>query len=325
MRRQRTPIDKFTDAAAVPLVIGGLTLAAFDIGRRLFRRSQVFCPDRNPVKSWDPADYGIPPEAVEEQWFESSDGELLYGWYCRAPKPVASGVFCHGNTGNLTITADVIPHLLDSGFNVLFFDYRGFGRSTGRPSFNGVIADGVAAARHHDKIRPKHLPSILYGFSLGGAIAAQVIRRHPFDGLILQSTFTSLPDMARVTWPNLPLHYFTGNLFNTLGVLRGLKVPLLLMHGAADEVAPVWMAHRLYDACPSDKMIHIVDGALHKDLYVRDPDALVWAIHQFSSSLPRNHRAHVVEPEPVFDQLIDAALRKLRRALRRRRLTPQTL
>ena len=187
----------------MPFLLGALAVAAFDVGRRIYRHSQVFCPDRNPIESWDPADYGIPASAVEEHWIDTPDGEVLHAWYCRADHPRASGVYCHGNTGNLTWSAHVIPHLLAAGFNVLFFDYRGFGKSTGIPTYRGVIADGVTASRFHDRIRPKHLPSVLYGFSLGGGIAAQVIRRHPFDGLILQSTFTSLPfsdSTAQARW-----------------------------------------------------------------------------------------------------------------------------
>src|SRR5687767_10281372 len=246
MRRRKR--NAKLEGAGLPLLIAGAALAAADIGRRVFRRTQLFCPSPNPVRSWDPADYGIPDGAVEEHWIDTPDGETLHAWYCRSPKPVASGVFCHGNTGNLTTSADVIPHLLDAGFSVLFFDYRGYGKSSGRPSFGGVISDGVTASRFHDKIRPKHLPSLLYGFSLGGAVAAQVIRRHPFDALILQSTFTNLPHLARVTWPRYPLHLVAGtDVFNTIDVIKRLQVPLLILHGSDDEVCPCWMAHNLFD------------------------------------------------------------------------------
>lgn len=305
---------------ALPILLGGIAIAAFDVGRRLFRHTQIFCPDRKPLRTWDPADYGIPPQSVEEHWIDTPDGEVLHAWYCRAVNPKASGVFCHGNTGNLTISAEVIPHLLDAGFNVLFFDYRGFGKSSGYASYRGVIADGVTAARYHDTIRPPHLPSVLYGFSLGGAVAAQVIRRHPFDGLILQSTFTSLPQVTRHLFPRLPLHWFAGDLFDSLSVVRRLQVPLLVMHGTDDEVVPCWMAHELFDGCPTEKRIHIVSGGLHKDLYLRDPDALIWAISQFIADLPaRGERTVSVEPETAVEQWTAQALRRIRRAVVRRR------
>jgi uncharacterized protein len=271
---------------ALPVLLGGLVLvAAAEIARRRYRDTQLFCPSRDPVKTWDPRDYGIPPDAVEEVWIPTPDGESLYGWYCRAPQPVASALFCHGNTGNITVSADIIPHLLAAGLSVLFFDYRGFGKSTGTASIEGVVADGVTAALFHDKIRPPHLSSILYGFSLGGAVAAQVSRKHAFDGVILQSTFTSLRDITRATYPRIPLHLVAGSFFDTLSVVKRLTVPLLVLHGGSDEVVPCWMAHRIYESCPTATAIQIVDGGLHKDIYLRDSDALVRALNRFATSL----------------------------------------
>lgn len=308
----------------LPLIVGGTAIAALDVARRIFRHAHLFSPSPNPARSWNPADYGVSPEAIEEHWFETSDGELLYGWYCRSPRPVASAVFCHGNTGNLTTSADMIPHLLAAGMNVLFFDYRGFGKSSGRPSINGIVADGVTAARFHDTIRQKSLPSILYGYSLGGAVAAQVIKRHAFDGLILQSTFTSLPRLARVLFPRFPLHLFTGDLFDTLNVIRRLTVPLLVVHGGADEVVPCSMARELYDACSAVKNIQIVDEGLHKDLFTRDFDSVVWAVNRFAANLPNGSKHTPRQAEHFSDVLVHAALRSIRRLIRRLSAAPQT-
>jgi hypothetical protein len=319
---KRKRAQDVAEGAALSLLIGCAAAAAAELGRRLFRHTQIFCPWRDPVKSWNWVDYGIPQDAVDEVWFETPDGEELYGWYCRAENPVASGVFCHGNTANLTYSAEVIPHLLAAGFNVLWFDYRGFGRSTGVPTIAGVIADGITAARFHDKIRPKHLPSVLYGYSLGGAVAAQVITKHPFDALILQSTFTSLPAMARVVWPKFPLHLFAGREFNTIDVVRKLEVPLLVLHGTNDEAVPCAMAHELFNDCPNPlRRLHCVDGGLHKDLYERDPETLIWEISQFIASLPEPGRTTSVEQSAPVEEWSDVLLRAIRRAIRRR--TPQ--
>lgn len=304
-------------SGALPLILGGAALAAMDLGRRIYRHTQIFCPDRAPLRTWNPADYGIPEAAVEEHWIDTPDGETLHAWYCRAEKPKASGLFCHGNTGNLTISASVIPHLLDAGFNILLFDYRGFGKSSGRATYRGVISDGITAARFHDTIRPQEIPSILYGFSLGGAVAAQVIRRHPFDAMILQSTFTSLPQITRVLFPRLPLHLFAGRLFDTMEVVRKLDVPLLVLHGTHDEVAPCWMAHAIHDACPAPKRIHTVEGGLHKDIFERDPEALIWAVSQFIADLPPQRQPRTLEEPPAIEQWSDFALRALRRILRK--------
>ncbi|MFL6244717.1 MAG: alpha/beta hydrolase, partial [Thermoanaerobaculia bacterium] len=300
------------------LAIGGAFLFAAVLGRRAYRRTQIFKPSRIPEKGWDPVAYGIPAGACEEHWIETPDGEQLYAWYCRAEKPVASALFCHGNRGNLTVSAPIIPHLLQANLNVLFFDYRGYGKSSGTPSVDGVLADAVTAARFHDSIRPKELPSILYGFSLGGAVAGQVIRRHRFDGLILQSTFTSLTAMARLLHPQLPLHLIAGDLFDTRESVRRLKIPLLVLHGSADEAIPCSMAHELFDACITPKRIHVVEGGLHGDLYERDADTLVWAISQFLADLPLHTGPYPIEPPSKLDASVDAVLRLLRHALRKK-------
>lgn len=301
------------------LLIGGAVLLALDLGRRIFRYTQLFEPERKPLISWDPSAYGIPRDRCEELWFETDDGEMLYGWYCRAKNPIASALYCHGNTGNLSNTAHVMPHLLDAGINVLLFDYRGFGRSSGWPSLSGIIDDGVTAARLHEKIRPKHLPSIIYGYSLGGGIAAQVVRRHPFDGLILQSTFTNLPDIARAAFPRVPLHLVSGRLFDTIEVVRNIDMPVLIIHGTTDEVCPSWMAQQLHDSCGAgSKKLIMVEGGLHKDLFER-PDAqnLIWEVNRFASQL--RCTPHVVQHKPSpTDLLLDRALRFLRRHWRRR-------
>src|SRR5205085_2865231 len=211
------------------------------------------------------------------------DGELLYAWYLRAKNPVASALYCHGNTGNLTNPAHLMPHLLDSGINILLFDYRGYGRSSGRATVGGVLDDALAAARRHDAIRPKNLPSILFGFSLGGAIGAQLARNHRFDGLILQSTFSSLPDVTRVAFPRVPLHLVSRWAFDTMAALKTLHIPLLILHGTADEACPCWMADAMFEACVADrKEIYRVDGGLHKDLWERDLVGMAAVVNRFA-------------------------------------------
>lgn len=303
---------------AFPLLVSGATLATLELGRRLFRHLQLFCPEKNPVRTWDPSDYGLQRHRVDEMWIETDDGELLHAWYCHADRPIASALYCHGNSGNITKFADVMPHFVAAGINVLLFDYRGFGRSSGIPTLHGVVDDGVIAARFHEKIRPKNVPSILYGFSLGGAIAAQVIRHHSFDGLVLQSTFTTFPDIARQAFPKLPLHLFAGRIFDTLSVVRTLKVPLLVLHGTEDETCPCWMAHRIYDESTSPrKRIYAVEGGMHKDIYDKDCDNLVWIINQFAQELPRNQH-DVAKPPTITEEIIDGAFRWVRRHLRHR-------
>jgi fermentation-respiration switch protein FrsA (DUF1100 family) len=280
MARRRSKLEDI----AAPLLAGGAAVVALESFRRLYRLHQLFEPSREPEISWDPTDYGIGD--AEELAIETPDHETLHAWYCRAPQPIASALYCHGSAGNLTTVAHVVPSLLDAGVNVLLFDYRGYGKSSGSPSVAGVMKDVIAAARVHDRIRPRDKPSILYGYSLGGALAAQALKRLTFDGVILQSTFTNLPDITRFMWPRLPLHLVSGRLFDTLSVVRELRLPVLFIHGDADETCPSAMSQTLHDACASErKRIVVVGGGMHKDLYRRDPDLLVWAVNRFVTEI----------------------------------------
>lgn len=272
-------------AVAASILAGsGAALLLAERWLRSFQSSRVLCPEAEPLQGWTPEGYGIPPGRTSDVWFDTPDGETLHGWYCRAETPRASALFCHGSTGNLTTMARVVPYLLAAGCSVLIFDYRGFGRSSGRASLRTLVDDALTAARFHDSIRPPDVPSILHGFSLGGAVALQVLVRHPFDALILQSTFTSLRDMARVLHPGTPLHVLAGGLFNNLHAIRRLRIPLLLIHGTADELIPCSMAGVLFEACPSPKRLHIVQGGMHKDVFEHDGDALVWSIAELAES-----------------------------------------
>ena len=309
----------------LPLVIGGAALFLLDFGRRSFRTARLFDPARHPVNGWEPRAYGIDPEAVEELWFETDDGAILHGWYCRTGKPIGSAVYFHGNSGNLTTTAPVIPHLLDSGLNVLMFDYRGFGRSSGRPSIGGVIRDGIAAARLHETLRPAGLPSVVYGFSMGGAVGAQVLLRHSFDGVIFQSTFTTLSDIARATYPGTPFHLLSGGFLDTRRVVARLQLPALFLHGSDDEVCPSWMGKALHDLCTGEaRQMAIVHGGGHNDLFEREPARLRSTIREFVSTITP-HATPIEIPISTRNTLIARSLRWLRRLVRRRNALPRVV
>ena len=276
-----------------PLLTGLIVVLTLELSRRAFRRRHLFSPSRAPLITWDPSDYGIPADAVREIEITTPGRRALHGWYCAAKQPVASVLFFHGNAGNLTNTAHVIPHLLAIGISVLMFDYAGFGKSRGRPDVSGVLDDGIAAARLHDALRPPGVPSIAWGFSLGGAIAAEIVTRVRFDALILQSTFTSLRAMARLIFPKVALHRLSGNVLDTKSVLRRLNLPLLLIHGSEDEVVPHTMSRELFDAYGGPKTLHILEGRLHKDLFHRTPAEVIENVRQFVLSIPP------LRPDPI--------------------------
>jgi fermentation-respiration switch protein FrsA (DUF1100 family) len=184
-----------------------------------------------------------------------------------ATTPVLGHVLlCHGNAGNV---ADRVPHatlLSAAGFDVLLFDYRGYGRSRGRPGEAGTYADARAARRallRRDGVGPER---VLYlGESLGAAVALELAIEHPPAGVILQSAFTSVQDIARVHYPYVP-RALVPDAYPSLRLVSRLHAPLLMLHGARDTIVPLMHGEALYDAAPEPKRLHVFPDAAHNDL-----------------------------------------------------------
>jgi hypothetical protein len=306
--------------ASLTLVLaGGLIAAGAEGARLLFRNLNLFHPSRKPASSWNPSDYGIDPSLVTLIEFESADGHVLHGWYCRSAEPVASLLFCHGNKGNLTDSAPAIPALLGAGLNVFSFDYRGYGRSSGIPTIGGLLEDAIAAAEQHEKLRPRDVPSILYGYSLGGAVALQLSHRWHFDGLVLQSTFTNLRDMARHRYPAMPIHHVAGAALDSVEAIRRTELPTVVVHGTDDRTVPTWMGRKLFEESRHGRELVLVDGGAHTNLFAVDSARVVDSIRRLALRI----RAEAEAPEgrKALPARASYPLRKgLRRLIRALRL-----
>jgi fermentation-respiration switch protein FrsA (DUF1100 family) len=175
-------------------------------------------------------------------------------------------LLCHGNGGNI---GDRVLHaslLAAAGLDVLLFDYRGYGRSTGRPSEQGTYLD-AEAARAALLARPGVDPerALYLGESLGGAVALALALEHPPAALVLMSTFTSVRDMARRHYPFIP-PAVVPDAYPSLRRIPDLRAPLLVIHGDRDEIVPLLHGEALFDAAPEPKRLHVVEGAGHNDL-----------------------------------------------------------
>ncbi|MFI5782302.1 alpha/beta hydrolase [Nocardia sp. NPDC051570] len=228
----------------------------------------TFFPERQITLT--PQRYGLD---YEDLYFTAADGTRINGWFVRSRNPFAHILYAHGNGGNIGDRSPILALLAEAGFDVLVFDYRGFGRSAGRPGERGMYLDARAARQallDRSGVDPNR---VLYlGKSLGGAVLIELATAHPPAGLILMSTFTGLRDAARAVYPLLPKP-FVPNAFPSLSRLRTVEVPALIMHGDDDELLPVRMGHELYRAAPGPKQLEIYPGGRHNDL-VLSPD---WA------------------------------------------------
>lgn len=190
-----------------------------------------------------------------------ASGGTVAAVHLRNPSARYTVLFSHGNAENIGHGRDFLEAMRDAGFNVLAYDYGGYGLSTGRPSERGAYADINAA---YDYLtRDEGVPAeriILHGRSLGGAVAADLAARKPAAGLVLESTFTSALRVVKA-YPFLPF-----DRFRTESKLPRVRMPVLVIHGTDDEVIGFWHGERLYDVTPGPKRHLWVPGATHNDL-----------------------------------------------------------
>ncbi len=212
----------------------------------------VYYPSRE--MDTKPTDLG---RTCEDVYFKTADGVELNGWFFPADpnSPRAGLVFqvCHGNGGNVSHRLDFCRSLLSTGAAVFVFDYRGYGRSHGRPGEEGTYRDAQTA---HAWLRGKgfHSENILaYGESLGGGVASELARRETVGGLVLQSTFTSLPAVGAELYPWLPARWISTIKYDTHAKLPQLKVPVLVMHSHTDDLIAFHHAEENFAAANEPK------------------------------------------------------------------------
>jgi len=217
---------------------------------------------------WDDRDWarlsGLP---LEDVWFDAQDGTRLFGWYVRASGSPAVLLWCHGNAGNIIHRLENLVLLYRTGLSVFLFDYRGYGRSGGAPSEDGLYQDALAA--HDCLVTTKRVPPtriVLFGRSLGAAVAGALASRRPAAGLILESAFPSVEALARLHYWGLPAHWFVQAKFNLADRLREIHRPVLVIHGDRDSIVPLQMGRMVFEAAHPPKDLYIVPGADHNDL-----------------------------------------------------------
>lgn len=231
-----------------------------------------------------PAAHGI---AYQETWFSSGDGVQLNGWLIPGAKEKPLVLFFHGNAGNLSDNLGYIKLLHGAGFPIFIFDYRGFGRSGGEPYQERDLysdARGALAYLSGEGWRPERM--IFFGQSLGSAVALQMALETRPAGLVMESSFTSIAEMLKYV---SPLAYYTVGWwsinfpFDNLAKISRAEVPLLLIHGDRDPVVPVEMTRRLYRRAGAPKMLQILSGGGHCDVFERDTRAYLaaWESYRF--------------------------------------------
>lgn len=256
--RRRKPWRVALGAAGCVLIAYTVVALAY----MWFEEAIIFPAPRYPQGDWDP-----PGLDFEDVHFTSADGTKLHGWYLPHPQPRGHLLYCHGNADfvpNLGTYADMLRQRYQ--LSVFIFDYRGYGRSDGKPNEPGVLADARAALEwlaQAGDVAPGDV--VLMGRSLGGAVAVDLASQFDSRGLVLENTFTSLPDVGAIHFWWLPVRRLMRTQFNALERIQQYPGPLLSSHGTADEIVPYALGKRLFRAAPGTKQFIGIAGARHND------------------------------------------------------------
>jgi fermentation-respiration switch protein FrsA (DUF1100 family) len=220
----------------------------------------------------------------EDIFFTARDGVRLNGWFIPHRQARATLVWFHGNAGNIGHRVDNIKLLHDRvPVNIFIFDYRGYGRSEGAPTEQGTYLDGEGAlALMREKLGAEGVKKIiLFGRSLGAAVAAEIATRFPSQGLILESPFVSIAEMTRLYFPLLPIGPLLLTRYDVQTTVQKITVPVLVLHGDYDSVVPFEQGKTVFAAAPEPKKFFTIAGADHNDTYVVGGEAYYEQLKEF--------------------------------------------
>ena len=217
-----------------------------------------------------PADIDLDYEDVH---LETADGVELHGWLVHADDSRGTVLFFHGNAGNISHRLDSIRVFNRIGLSVLIIDYRGYGQSQGRPSEEGLYRDAEAAWYALVRDRGESPDRVvLFGRSLGGAVAAWLAARTEPAALILESTFTSVPELGQQLYPVFPVRRLARMNYDTRAQLQEVTAPVLVVHSPDDEIVPFSHAERLLEAAPEARELLRLRGGHNEGFLVSGRD-----------------------------------------------------
>jgi fermentation-respiration switch protein FrsA (DUF1100 family) len=252
---------------------GGLALLVY-----FFQARMVFYPEVERDVSVTPASVKMP---FEDLHLQTSDGIRLHGWYIPAAQPRGTVLFLHGNAGNISHRLDSVQMFHRLGYSTLIFDYRGYGNSSGTPTEQGTYRDAEAAWRYLTEQR--HIPSchiVLFGESLGGAVAAWLATSRKPAALVIASGFTSVPDLGQQLYPYLPIRWLARIRYDTRKYLKSVTVPVLIAHSPQDDIVPFEHGRALFAAAnPPKQFLELAGG--HNDGFIFMRESWIRALGDF--------------------------------------------
>ena len=248
----------------------------------------IFIPDKDLYTT--PGDWGLEYDDVT---FHTEDGLKLNGWFIPGKTKSLTDdnlftlLWFHGNAGNISHRLENIKMLYDRvHINIFIFDYRQYGKSEGKVSEQGTYIDARAALVYLKSRKDiNHERIIIFGRSIGSAVAVDLAVKGKCCALILETPFTSMKDLAKYLYPFLPIGYILQTKYDSISKIRDIKVPTLIMHGDKDELVPIEQGRKLYETANEPKEFYTIPGATHNDTYVVGGEEYFDVIRRFVDKL----------------------------------------
>lgn len=278
-------------------LLATLVVAYIGLAALLFfsQEKLLYYPEIGREVHTTPRDHGL---AYEPLTLLTPDNERLDAWFVPKEQARASVLILHGNAGNISHRLDTIAMFQGLGYSVLIFDYRGYGRSTGKPSEAGLYRDAQTAWEYLARQRgipPERI--ILFGESLGGAMAAWLAAREHPGALVLSSAFLSVPELAADLYPWLPARWLARQRYDTRAALAEISCPVLIAHSPEDEIVPFRHGQALFTAAAEPKLFLPLAGG-HNDGFIFRRAAWVEVLADFL----RNHLSQALKGDFPVNQ-----------------------
>jgi len=231
---------------------------------RYFEKKGIYYPTKTIV--FDPANSGL---KYEDVFFETEDNLRLNGWFVPTENPRGTLIFCHGNAGNISHRIEIIEIFNRLKLNVFIFDYRGYGKSQGTPSEEGLYQDAQAAYKYLLSRKDINKEAILvYGKSIGANVAIDLVSKVSTACLISESGFTSAYDMGKKMFPYLPIKWIITVKYDALEKIKNITIPKLIIHSKEDEIVPFKLGERLFEAASPPKEFYQMRGTHNEALFM---------------------------------------------------------
>ena len=243
----------------------------------IFQRNLMYHPNENNY-------FGDKLEVeIEKVKIITSDNLNLLGWFHNKDlKKFKTIVYFHGNAGNLENRIYKLNHFKNMDVNFLIIAWRGFSGNNGKPSEKGLYEDGKSTIEFLKNLGVNEKDIIIYGESLGTGIATEIAQNDKFAGLILETPFTSMVAAAKNFYPYIPVGLLLKDKYKNDKKIKNINIPLLVMHGEADQIVPFWMGKKIYEIANQPKYSHFTK---YDDHMMEFDENLVLAINAFIQSL----------------------------------------